>query len=269
MKKLKTKSYIFIKRDKNVKIINYGKNTFEPICAPKIKTIDSSLNVCSKCISIFATEISLKNHIELCSVPFLSFYEQKFKDGSILKFAKISSTAKKQALSILGDALILKKTSYFDVENFDFYIVFDQEVKGYYSKYQGNDNSLSCLSVFPPFQKEGLGSLLIDLSQAFCNNTRINDTEVLNNKLYVSNSPERPLSTQGAFCYRKYWKYKVIGGETINKIAQNENLAIEDVVIGLEKNGFDFKTWKLEENILINKPQKLLSKKLRVKQNIK
>ena len=234
---------------------------------------------------MFNTHKSLSNHS--CTIPFTPFYTEEK-----ISFAKISKLKNKQTLSILGETLISQKTVFYDVEPYDFYVAFEEEIMGYFCKHRENENSLSCLVVFPPFQKTGLGGLLIDLSQSiFVNikekvdkekevdnekeednekdNEKEEDNEKINGneipkKLYVPNGPERPLSVKATFCYRKYWQYKVIGAKTVNQIAKDENISVEDAVVGLERNGFNFKNWEMEKEIVVNKPKKMLTKKLKI-----
>jgi len=87
------------------------------------------------------------------------------------------------------------------------------------------------------------------------NSTTSNSTS--NNTLPVQNTPERPFSKEGIFAYRKYWKYKVIGGTSINQIAKDQNLSVDDVIVGLELNGFDFRKWELKGEIEVKRPRLL------------
>ena len=65
-----------------------------------------------------------------------------------------------------------EKTLYFHLENFEFYVVYDRNTQhfcGFFSKELksvGNFN-LACIVVLPPYQKSGLGKLLIDLSMIY------------------------------------------------------------------------------------------------------
>lgn len=70
-----------------------------------------------------------------------------------------------------------------------------QRVVGFFSKEKISwDNyNLACIAIFPPFQKRGLGKLLIEYSYYL---SRISNS---------IGTPERPLSTEGLLTYLKYW----------------------------------------------------------------
>lgn len=70
-----------------------------------------------------------------------------------------------------------------------------QRVVGFFSKEKVSwDNyNLACITIFPPFQKRGLGKLLIEYSY------------YLSRKSKIVGTPERPLSTEGFLTYLKYW----------------------------------------------------------------
>lgn len=228
---------------KHSKLLNYGLNEIKPLYNSPIQCIDGILNVCSKCISMFPTKNSLINHMKECKIAFIPLYEE---EG--FKISKIESLKTKQLLGLLSLLFIKSKTVYFEVEDYDFYIVYDDEVIGYFSKYKGGSHSMNCFLVFPCFQKQGWGTVLMDYSSS----------PVIGEKAM---SPEKPYSKKAIFCFRKYWKYKVIGARSISEIAKKENLSVDDAIIGLELNGFDFKKWKLNNEITVEKPR-LLSKRI-------
>lgn len=70
-----------------------------------------------------------------------------------------------------------------------------QRVVGFFSKEKVSwDNyNLACITIFPPFQKRGLGKLLIEYSY------------YLSRKAKLVGTPERPLSSEGLLTYLKYW----------------------------------------------------------------
>ena len=137
-----------------------------------------------------------------------------------------------------------------------------KDVLGYFSKNKFLDNSISCLCIFPPFLNCGLGTFLIDFSQqpALVTDRGIQYKEKY--KLYVPLEPERPLSAAAVAVYRKYWAYKVFGVKNIKEAMAKNNLNEEDVILGLEENGFDFKKWKMGKEPVMNKPRRFLDKRL-------
>lgn len=110
-----------------------------------------------------------------------------------------------QNLSLFGKLFIDHKTIFFDVEPFLFYVVTDASanfdyVLGYFSKERVSydDYNLACIITFPPFQKKGFGTLMIELSYH------------LSAKSAVAGTPERPLSELGFKGYVSYWAAVVL-----------------------------------------------------------
>lgn len=257
---------------KRIQEINYGTHTFEPDDVLKRKSYDGCFNVCSRCLYTFYNKNSLDIHMQRCKTHsknvFDIFYEQEFTEEEKYKrigCAKVNLLKNKQTLAVIGETFIRMKTMYLDLNDYNFYVIIDMDTKdimGFFSKQIYTDNSLSCLVVFPPFEKEGLGTFLIDLSQQKAI-SRIKNEDLSNsNKLYVPLGPERPLSQKGVGVYRKYWAYKTLGATNINEIVKKENIGTEDVLLGLEENGFNFKKWKMKGEPKKSKIRRLLNHKL-------
>lgn len=231
------------------KYINYGNNKLHPPFSSMLFGINDTINICSKCISMFPTKYSLEKHMEICKIPFKAIYEEKNTDLPF-KLSKIESLKTKQLLSIISEMFIKNKTVYYEVQEYDFYIIYDKEIIGYFSRYKNGDHSLNCFLVFPCFQKQGWGTILMDISSL-----RLSEKP---------KSPEKPYTKKAIMCFRKYWKYKVIGAKSIAEISKKQNITVDDAIIGLELNGFNFKKWKLEKEITVEKPR-LLLKRLEIK----
>lgn len=112
-----------------------------------------------------------------------------------------------QCLSLFGKLFIDHKYIFFDVESFYFYVlteattpVFDH-VLGFFSKekmsYDGYN--LACIVTFPPYQKKGYGTLLIEFSY------ELDRHEAEEENRLVFGTPERPLSELGAKGYLAFW----------------------------------------------------------------
>lgn len=87
---------------------------------------------------------------------------------------------------------------YFKLDNYDFYIIYQTSTNkpmGFFSKdllsYQRNN--LACILTLPPYQRRGIGSILIDFSYKLS----IREGQV--------SGPEKPLSPFGLVSYLKYW----------------------------------------------------------------
>lgn len=105
-----------------------------------------------------------------------------------------------QNLSLFGKLFIDHKTIFFDVEPFNFYVMTDGSAKfdlalGYFSKEKHSyDNyNLACITTFPPYQKKGYGTLMIEFSY------------LLSSRAGVLGTPERPLSDLGFKGYVAHW----------------------------------------------------------------
>ncbi|KAI5179471.1 histone acetyltransferase MYST2 [Pancytospora epiphaga] len=259
---------------KKIAVVNYGEHQMEPPYSSPIPVVDQTLNVCSRCITQHPTQHSLRLHMEKCrEVPYSPVYEEK---GSGVKIVVVTDLKTKQLICLIGRLFIKSKTLFYDVSNYEVFLICRKEVMGYFSRPQNGNYSLSCIAVWPCFGGGGLGSLLIDFSYASFGRVKIENKTIgddsinmLSISLDTSESlekqgevagPEGPLSRAAIFCFRKYWKYKVIGAKTIRGISRDANISIEDAIIGLELNGFDFKRWRISGEIVVVKPRLLLQR---------
>lgn len=110
-----------------------------------------------------------------------------------------------QNLSLFGKLFIDQKTIFFDVEPFLFYVVTDAAanfdyVLGFFSKEKVSydDYNLACIITFPPYQKKGFGTLMIEFSY------------LLSSRAAIVGTPERPLSELGFKGYLSYWSAVVL-----------------------------------------------------------
>lgn len=246
-----------------IKSINYGSHSIQPIYTSLLKTIDGTLNVCSKCLSFHPTLNSLNMHLESCEIPFKPIYQE-----NDFKISRVTPLNKKQNLCLLSQIFLKNKTLYYEVEDYDFFIVYDTEIYGYFSRCKDGDRALDCFTVFPCFQGQGWGSLLINYSQIPDNtNNEIEISKINPSEAYKIKGMGKPYSRKAIMCFRKYWKYKVIGATTVRQIALKQNITIDDAIIGLELQGFDFKKWKMKGEIAIRKPRLLSNIVHRIKKD--
>lgn len=108
-----------------------------------------------------------------------------------------------QNLSLFGKLFLDDKSVYYNIDHFNFYVVYgknDDEFlpMGFFSKEilsYDNDNNLACICIFPPFQRRRLGSLLIEFSYELAKRTPGQSRS----------GPEFPLSPYGKITYLSFW----------------------------------------------------------------
>ncbi|KFD65541.1 hypothetical protein M514_05956 [Trichuris suis] len=138
-----------------------------------------------------------------------------------------------QNLCLLSKVFLDHKTVCYDVEPFLFYVLYEwndneRHAAGYFSKekWPSDDNNLSCITVFPPYQRKGYGSFLIQFSY------------MISAGEGVLGGPERPLSDFGRISYRTFWTWKIVQvlqqylgcSMTIRGISRSTGLLQSDVL---------------------------------------
>lgn len=120
---------------RELKCLNYGKNKLSVPHQPQIQTFQGEMNVCSKCLTLFPTNNSLVKHFDSCEIPFIPIYEEES-----FKISKVTVLCKKQLLALITQIFIKSKTVYYEVDSYDFFIVYNTEIIGFYSKYKQGNN---------------------------------------------------------------------------------------------------------------------------------
>lgn len=230
---------------KEVGTVNYGTHVLRPVHLAPLLTVDGTLNACSRCLTFHPSARSLQRHMRTCTVPFRAIYEE-----DEFKISRVTPIGRKQNLCLLSQMFLKSKTVYFEVQNYDFFVVYQEEIFGYFSRYRGGDYALNCFMVFPCFQKQGWGTVLLDYSQIRSSGQH-----------QEPKGAEKPYSKKAIFCFRKYWRYKVIGARSIKQISEERNMPVDDVIVGLEQQGFNFRAWRLEREVDTKKPR-LLSRRI-------
>lgn len=251
-KQNKSNEYHFASSKKPVKSVNYGLHSFHEINPISFCTFDGELHVCSKCLEFLPTKASLDFHFPVCDVPFRPFYSEE--DFSI---SLVIETHKKQKLSLLSMCFLKSKTLFYEVENYDFYLIYGTEIYGYFSRHRNRNFSLNCFVVFPPFQGRGFGSVLLDYSQS---------VELDSNSSKIKNGGiEKPYTWKSIMCFRRYFPSKIKEGNTVNEIAESSNLTVDDTIIGLELLGYDFKTNTHKKGAVLKEPRILKHRIFRIR----
>lgn len=140
-----------------------------------------------------------------------------------------------QNLSLFAKLFLDTKSVFYDVTTFRYYALtfFDavtaqRQVVGFFSKEKmsWDNNNLACILVFPPWQRRGLGQILMGTSYE------------LSRREGRLGGPEKPLSSLGRKGYLAYWSASIARAILS---APKEKLSVQDIVQH---------TWILPEDVI-------------------
>uniref|UniRef100_A0A914HHF4 Histone acetyltransferase n=1 Tax=Globodera rostochiensis TaxID=31243 RepID=A0A914HHF4_GLORO len=211
---------------KNVERVQFGEWEidawyFSPF--PLFFTINrSKIYFCEFCFWYTAERDDFTHHmLHLCREGAPPPGDQIYEDGNLVVFEVRGRTHKDycQCLCLLSKLFLDHKTLYYDVEGFLFYVLCELDERGiahpvgHFSKEKGSENNLACIMVLPPYQRNGYGKLLIQIS--YC----------LSEREGVVGTPEKPLSDLGKVSYRSYWWWVLIGVLDREQVDSNISVA--------------------------------------------
>lgn len=142
--------------------------------------------------------------------------------SNLLTFARIFT----QNLSLFAKLFLDNKSVFFDVSSFNYYLLVQEsplssvhqaQIVGFFSKEKmsWDNNNLACILVFPPWQRRGLGRILMGVSYE------------LSRREGRIGGPERPLSELGRNGYLKFWMARVAA--EILKMRSKSTITIEEI----------------------------------------
>jgi len=208
--------------------IQTGRYEFETVCrstlCPKEWLQLEKIYVCECCLKTTIHATAARRHRTKCiqtRPPGCLIYQQN--DVSVYEILGWKSQTYCEDLCLLATLFIESKVEIKNVHRFRFYVLtvcYDNNqyhFAGFFSKLQFQEKlNLSCLLILPPYRNRGFGSLMIHISYALSHLANIHN-----------GTPERPLSTQGLLCYRKYWKSKIF--DYLLTKTNDDQIAINDI----------------------------------------
>lgn len=111
-----------------------------------------------------------------------------------------------QNLCLFAKLFLDNKSVFFDVTGFSYFLLVhtntvtgEQRVIGFFSKEKmsWDNNNLACILIFPPWQRKGLGALLIAVSYE------------ISRREGIMGGPEKPISDLGKKGYVRFWSGEI------------------------------------------------------------
>ncbi|KAL3419644.1 histone acetyltransferase [Phlyctema vagabunda] len=111
-----------------------------------------------------------------------------------------------QNLSLFAKLFLDNKSVFFDVHAFNYFLLVytppatdKPQIVGFFSKEKmsWDNNNLACILIFPPWQRKGLGALLMGVSYE------------ISRREQILGGPEKPISDLGRKGYRRYWATEI------------------------------------------------------------
>ncbi|SMR56340.1 unnamed protein product [Zymoseptoria tritici ST99CH_3D1] len=198
------------------------------------------LYVCQWCFKYTSEIMKFSAHCKVCPLkssppPGEVIYEHD--EYVIHRVDGEESTLYSQNLSLFAKLFLETKSVFFDASTFLYYTLVLRtpshpygQVAGFFSKEKmsWDNNNLACILVFPPWQKRGLGQILIGASY------------VLGRREGRFGGPERPLSELGRKGYVAYWCAEVARWVLAQK--QKKTVSVKDISDG---------TWIISEDVVV------------------
>ena len=131
-----------------------------------------------------------------------------------------------QNLSLFAKLFLDNKSVFFDVSSFNYYLLAHTPVGkkaslpriiGFFSKEKmsWDNNNLACILVFPPWQRKGLGKILMGVSYE------------LSRREGRFGGPEKPLSELGRKGYLQFWQARV--ARTVLGLRSRSSIGVKEL----------------------------------------
>ncbi|KRY58494.1 Histone acetyltransferase KAT8 [Trichinella britovi] len=193
-----------IKYIAEIQLGNFRISTWYFSCYPD-EFLRPLLFICDRCMKYMKYVKTLKAHMKACySRPLPGRTVYRKNNLMVIEVDGNESKLYCQFASLLGKLFIDHKTVCYLIGEFMFYVLYEvvdgeQHVAGFFSKEKrSTENNLACIVIFPPYQRKGYGSFLIQMSYA------------MSKREGIIGGPERPLSDIGRRAYRTYWAWEIV-----------------------------------------------------------
>ncbi|OUM51278.1 hypothetical protein BVG19_g370 [[Candida] boidinii] len=182
------------------------------------------LFVCDSCFSYSTDEKDIKTHKTCCKYKIKFPGKLMYHDGEY-SIRKVKGSRHKlfcQSMSMFAKFFLDNKSVFFALDYFDFYIIYGDvngfpTPMGFFSKelLSWESNNLACILVFPPFQRRGLGNILISFSYE------------LSKAMGTVSGPEHPLSPFGKKGYLSYWSKTIAREILVGQFSTSKHITLE------------------------------------------
>ncbi|TKA30438.1 hypothetical protein B0A50_02665 [Salinomyces thailandicus] len=221
-----------------------------------------ALYVCQWCFRYTPEIMKYSAHCKVCPLkdePTPGFVIYEKGDHIIHEVDGEEHKLYAQNLSLLSKLFLDTKSVFFDVHTFLYYPLILKtdahpygQVIGFFSKEKmsWDNNNVACILVFPPWQKRGLGQVLIAASY------------VLGRREGRFGGPERPLSQLGRKGYIAYWCGEVYRflmrchlkkSVTVKEISEETYIMQDDVVMALREMDVPESRKTASGSVVVNK----------------
>eukprot|EP00667_Euglena_gracilis_P008656 EG_transcript_8775 len=208
--------------------------------------VQIELFVCEFCLKPLESREQLwERHAPKCRLrhpPGDEIYRDPVKRLSVFEVDGKKQRTYCQNICLLSKLFLEHKFLKYDVDPFIFYVMTEWDKQGhhflgYFSKEKESAEqfNVACILTLPPYQKHGIGRLLIEFSYE------------LSRKEERMGSPEKPLSDLGQISYHSYWRDTLLEtlmeaekkGEMLNvqDLCKRTCIKPEDVTATLSKIG--------------------------------
>ncbi|XP_014276946.1 histone acetyltransferase KAT6B isoform X2 [Halyomorpha halys] len=199
------------------------------------------LFLCEFCLKYTKSKSVLDRHLDKCTwrwPPGTEIY--RHNDISVFEVDGNNSKFYCQNLCLLAKLFLDHKTLYYDVEPFLFYVLTQNDDKGFHlvgyfskEKHCQQKYNVSCIMTLPQYQRQGFGRFLIDFSY------------LLSKEEGQAGTPEKPLSDLGRVSYHAYWRSIILEyihyhreeDFSVSSISKETGVAPQDVAEMLQNMG--------------------------------